>query len=804
MDGEIAASAASADDEIPAKVPLNLNVEETVGGCGSDSGVDVTPAVSCDSSLASGCYDPCKSPLGPFSPTETGGPSSLPCYPTAISYSRPSTPTWRRSAERQPCKLPGSMSSSFHFETARNSPPRVEPPKKTDLNAAAKQSKVSTVKKLVSTYDMVKSLDKFATLPRRRRKSKENLAVTSATPAGTTVAPTTPREPSLNRAASLRRKHIEQGALAHLNGVGSGGGGGSGTISGTTLPAKPALPKSTRPPPVVARTKIYHEVCSQTYLTSEDITNVLSGSILPSVENRVETNDAEVQVDLVEKRINALETELKEKTEQLDCKTKKFNEQQECLKNLQERLNHDDLDTCRQIDAYSLRICNIFQINNCLDPSPSNILEILENQVATTSSVINEQQKELNHLKTLCTSLHRDLEKSYAAQKSLLQANQASEMESSEIQDFLQAEKAMLSDTIKELEKEVKDYKEQLAIKGKETSKTMEQCTHLVRISEQRRQENLSLQTKMRVMENKSRELLQQQEATVSSAVVGLSGLGGRLDALLDRLVKSYSISEVDIEDEVYFNEAYTNGDSSSDSEQMNGSSNKSDSKSLMSAIVSAIKSAPTNWHKGKIDKNFTASTKSQESPCFPKLPCSPKKRLQTSESMKELQKTYHSPICKRNGSTGDLLSQTDSLDDCSDLQSAESESLNNLSEAIVARQQLELSMNNTSTGNFDFEFLEDFRAPDADLLDQVIDLDNTVTKLLKVITLVQTNGKEQPLHSERHEIKYTNGVNGKSRQCSSQTPLIHDSDESSYKRPPIVPMQELNSSSPKALNGIM
>jgi len=38
----------------------------------------------------------------------------------------------------------------------------------------------------------------------------------------------------------------------------------------------------------------------------------------------------------------------------------------------------------------------------------------------------------------------------------------------------------------------------------------------------------------------------------------------------------------------------------------MNGSSNKSDSKSLMSAIVSAIKSAPTNWHKGKIDKNFT------------------------------------------------------------------------------------------------------------------------------------------------------------------------------------------------------
>lgn len=76
----------------------------------------------------------------------------------------------------------------------------------------------------------------------------------------------------------------------------------------------------------------------------------------------------------------------------------------------------------------------------------------------------------------------------------------------------------------------------------------MEQCTHLVRISEQRRQENLSLQAKMNVMKNKSHELLQQQNASTSSAVVGLSGLGNRLDSLLDRLVKSYSISEVDIE----------------------------------------------------------------------------------------------------------------------------------------------------------------------------------------------------------------------------------------------------------------
>lgn len=263
------------------KVSLHLNVEETAGCCGSDSGVDVTPAVSCDSSMASGCYDPCKSPLGPFSPTETGsGPSSLPCYPDTMNY-MPTTPVWRRTADRPP-KLPNSMSSSFHFETSRNSPPRTEP-KKTDLNTVAKQSKISTVKKLVSTYDMVKSLDRYATLPRRRRKSKENLVVTTSS----TNTATPPREPSLNRAASLRRKHIEQGALSQST---------SSAVASLPSPAKPAFPKATRPPPVTFKTKIYHEVCSQTCLTAEDISNVLLGNMLPPVENRVETNDAEIQV----------------------------------------------------------------------------------------------------------------------------------------------------------------------------------------------------------------------------------------------------------------------------------------------------------------------------------------------------------------------------------------------------------------------------------------------------------------------------------------------------------------------------
>lgn len=44
---------------------------------------------------------------------------------------------------------------------------------------------------------------------------------------------------------------------------------------------------------------------------------------------------------------------------------------------------------------------------DCLDPSPENVLDLLQNHKTTTSALINEQQRELNDLRTLCASLHR-------------------------------------------------------------------------------------------------------------------------------------------------------------------------------------------------------------------------------------------------------------------------------------------------------------------------------------------------------------------------------------------------------------
>lgn len=62
------------------------------------------------------------------------------------------------------------------------------------------------------------------------------------------------------------------------------------------------------------------------------------------------------------------------------------------------------------------------------------------------------------------------------------------------------------------------------------------------------RQENLSMSMKLSAVERRSRELLLTQGAAMSGAAVALSGLGTRLEGLVDQLIASYNISVKDLE----------------------------------------------------------------------------------------------------------------------------------------------------------------------------------------------------------------------------------------------------------------
>lgn len=56
------------------------------------------------------------------------------------------------------------------------------------------------------------------------------------------------------------------------------------------------------------------------------------------------------------------------------------------------------------------------------------------------------------------------------------------------------------------------------------------------------------MQTKYNALEGRSKELLLSQGSAVSGASVALSGLGNRLELLVDQLISSYNISEQDLE----------------------------------------------------------------------------------------------------------------------------------------------------------------------------------------------------------------------------------------------------------------
>lgn len=56
------------------------------------------------------------------------------------------------------------------------------------------------------------------------------------------------------------------------------------------------------------------------------------------------------------------------------------------------------------------------------------------------------------------------------------------------------------------------------------------------------------MQTKYNALENRSKELLLSQGSAVSGASIALSGLGNRLELLVEQLITSYNISEQDLE----------------------------------------------------------------------------------------------------------------------------------------------------------------------------------------------------------------------------------------------------------------
>ncbi|XP_043647963.1 uncharacterized protein LOC122616542 [Drosophila teissieri] len=570
-------------------------------------------------------------------------------------------------------------------------------------------------------------------------------------------------------------------------------------------PATSKVNSLRRPQPATPRTRIYHETAVQTALTSEDLEQVLGGGLLQTraldaVEQRNQSTQAEP-----DQREFELE-QLRQEVRQLSGKLQR--EREEKLAMQQElHLNTERVMGMLELARVVSASAGTPTSEDSGDGSGHDSLLMLESQIQISGHELFERQQEIGQLRAMCRALQLEMRRSLATQQLLLQEKAAIEQESSELQDFLQHEKAAQCDALRDLEADYQAVKSQLANREEEAKVLRDECRHLVRLNEQRRQENRLLQTKFTALENKSRELIHQQNASVAGASTALSGLHSRLDGLVEQLVYSYSISEQDLED-IRFqaeSEHVQNGQrpngldlpicpaASGDAIHTlvlasDGSLSPQRNQSFIAAVIGAIRQATT--HSGKRlslrqagkkngvglgsvqavtagtqgyepqgngdDSDSTEMLDSETEPCLLMMD-------NVLEDVVHPDSHSHNMVSSCTGMISQIELPTELISQCSHANNINGgaggdDSLQQLSQAITNRQQMELHMHkingmpmnprdqcNTEELSCHDSLAELTELPSLmeystaqAVVDQVIEVDTLVTKLLKVLRLVQ------------------------------------------------------------------
>ncbi|KAK4875644.1 hypothetical protein RN001_012066 [Aquatica leii] len=551
------------------------------------------------------------------------------------------------------------------------------------------------------------ALEKYATLPRRRKeKSADNLHDMNKH----LTKDSNPNKATVKRQSSTPR-------------------------SLPPYPRKKSIPK----------TKIYHEVGMQTALTQTDIEKAFSGiAVNPAQPQDVETCDKDVQVDRNIEELDKLQEQLRILTENYEKLSIDFKTQSQNLVDTKQQLEEEVREKNglkEELKQNTERVLAIIG-NDIVSEEENNScdsLMMLENRYQKVSQIVIKQENEISELNSYCRTLQKDLEKSFSSQNILLQQQHDLESESIELQEFMQAEKSTLSDALRESENEIKKLHLLLKQKDKELENKQEESKRLVRVSEQRRHENIGLQARLGAMEMRSRELLIYQGSHISGATVALTSLINRLDGLVDELVTSYSISEQDFEDVIFHNEAYTNSSSSPETTPEKSKKiykEKSPSpkrgSSFVSAIINAIKNA-TAQTSFLTSKEFSKDTISMDNSDSTEMLDSETEPCLMMEPVLE-------DVVIPDGHSHNMISSGHGLLGTARL--THSESLNNLSQAILCRQlseQASLSLTENLSSSFTSEMTSVTEmCPPVSLVDQVIEVDNLITKLLKVLRIIQ------------------------------------------------------------------
>ncbi|XP_052873810.1 uncharacterized protein LOC128279129 [Anopheles cruzii] len=410
----------------------------------------------------------------------------------------------------------------------------------------------------------------YATLPRRRKeRSAEDL---KAAGGGSSS-----RSNSVTREQASSRMSVS--LFKKAPSVGSGAGGSRGDASPPVKMASShprlssvASSSSAKKMMMVHKTRIYHETGVQTAITGQDVVDAFGGNARNVRIDAVETVCAHTQSDIRDREMERLEEKLRKMSAECAGLMAKLSDKSQTVTALEQKLlveREEKLTAQKELQINTDRVLGMLEsmqaIPHSADPGDCDSLLMLESQLQLSGSVLEKKQEEIARLQSICRALQMDMGRSLKNQEELLRQKTELEEESCEMQDFLQMEKQSCMDALKEAEQEIVQLRTGLQQKESSVERQQEECRHLVRIAEQRRQEYLGMQAKYNALESRSKDILLQQGAAVSGASVALSGLGSRLDNLVEQLIASYNISEQDLEDVIYHNEAYTNSASSGD-----------------------------------------------------------------------------------------------------------------------------------------------------------------------------------------------------------------------------------------------
>ncbi|XP_058066259.1 uncharacterized protein LOC131215879 [Anopheles bellator] len=409
----------------------------------------------------------------------------------------------------------------------------------------------------------------YATLPRRRKeRSAEDLKAASGGSSS--------RSNSVTREQASSRMSVSLFKKAPSVGAGSAGSRGDASPPVKMASSHPRLSSvassSGKKMMQIHKTRIYHETGVQTAITGQDVVDAFGGNARNVRIDAVETVCAHTQSDIRDREMERLEEKLRKMSAECAALMTKLSDKSQTVTALEQKLlveREEKLTAQKELQTNTDRVLGMLEsmqaIPHSADTGDCDSLLMLESQLQLSGSVLEKKQEEIARLQSICRALQMDMGRSLKNQEELLRQKTELEEESCEMQDFLQMEKQSCMDALKEAEQEIVQLRANLQQKESSVERQQEECRHLVRIAEQRRQEYLGMQAKYNALESRSKDILLQQGAAVSGASVALSGLGSRLDNLVEQLIASYNISEQDLEDVIYHNEAYTNSASSGD-----------------------------------------------------------------------------------------------------------------------------------------------------------------------------------------------------------------------------------------------